>query len=172
MSMPNWLCQATMPRLPLRHPQPLGHSQQGRHHREPSLLRQGLPPRPGQSTPSGGAGASGASASSATSSSSDAVLNVFSSPQSHCRAKRTVTTQANGTVTTVIGTLRHRRHQMPGAPIRHHRHALVGISGTEKQHKSGAAMPKPKLPPTPTDHEVRALLERYRCPVPFHAVRT
>jgi hypothetical protein len=36
----------------------------------------------------------------------------------------------------------------------------------------GAAMPKPKLPPTPTDDEVRALLERYRCPVPFHAVRT
>ena len=33
-------------------------------------------------------------------------------------------------------------------------------------------MPKPKLPPTPTDDEVRALLECYRCPVPFHAVRT
>jgi len=33
-------------------------------------------------------------------------------------------------------------------------------------------MPKPKLPPTPTDDEVRALLVRYQCPVPFHAVRT
>jgi hypothetical protein len=33
-------------------------------------------------------------------------------------------------------------------------------------------MPKPKLPPTPTDDEVRALLARYQCPVPFHAVRT
>lgn len=33
-------------------------------------------------------------------------------------------------------------------------------------------MPKPKLPPTPTDEEVRALLVRYKCPVPFHAVRT
>lgn len=27
-------------------------------------------------------------------------------------------------------------------------------------------------PPTASDDEVRALLERYRCPVPFHAVRT
>ncbi len=33
-------------------------------------------------------------------------------------------------------------------------------------------MPKPKSPPTPTDDEVRVLLERYQCPVPFHAVRT
>jgi hypothetical protein len=33
-------------------------------------------------------------------------------------------------------------------------------------------MPKPKLPPTPTDDEVRALLVRYQCPVPYHAVRT
>jgi hypothetical protein len=31
---------------------------------------------------------------------------------------------------------------------------------------------KPKLPPTATDDEVRALLARYQCPVPFHAVRT
>jgi len=40
-----------------------------------------------------------------------------------------------------------------------------------QQHKPGAAMPKPKSP-IATDDEVRALLERYRCPVPFHAVRT
>jgi hypothetical protein len=33
-------------------------------------------------------------------------------------------------------------------------------------------MPKLKSTPTTTDDEVRALLERYRCPVPFHAVRT
>jgi hypothetical protein len=33
-------------------------------------------------------------------------------------------------------------------------------------------MAKPPLPPTATDAEVRALLERYRCPVPFHEVRT
>ena len=33
-------------------------------------------------------------------------------------------------------------------------------------------MPKPKLPPAATDDEVRALLVRYQCPVPFHAVRT
>jgi hypothetical protein len=31
---------------------------------------------------------------------------------------------------------------------------------------------KPKPPPTATDDEVRALLRRYQCPVPFHAVRT
>jgi hypothetical protein len=31
---------------------------------------------------------------------------------------------------------------------------------------------KPKQPPTATDDEVRALLSRYQCPVPFHAVRT
>jgi len=29
-----------------------------------------------------------------------------------------------------------------------------------------------KTPPTASDDEVRALLERYHCPVPFHAVRT
>src|SRR5665811_489418 len=33
-------------------------------------------------------------------------------------------------------------------------------------------MAKPSAPPTATDEEVRALLERYRCPVPFHEVRT
>jgi hypothetical protein len=33
-------------------------------------------------------------------------------------------------------------------------------------------MPKPKLPQTPTDDQVRALLVRHKCPVPFHAVRT
>ena len=31
---------------------------------------------------------------------------------------------------------------------------------------------KPKPPPTATDDEVRVLLRRYQCPVPFHAVRT
>ena len=31
---------------------------------------------------------------------------------------------------------------------------------------------KPKPPPTATDDEVRILLRRYQCPVPFHAVRT
>jgi len=30
----------------------------------------------------------------------------------------------------------------------------------------------PKPPPAATDEEVRALLRRYHCPVPFHAVRT
>jgi hypothetical protein len=45
-------------------------------------------------------------------------------------------------------------------------------SGTEKVHNSGVTMTKPKLPPTPTDDEVRTLLVRYQCPVPFHAVRT
>ena len=33
-------------------------------------------------------------------------------------------------------------------------------------------MAKPKPPPAATDDEVRALLRRYQCPVPFHAVRT
>ena len=33
-------------------------------------------------------------------------------------------------------------------------------------------MAKQAIPPTASDEEVRALLERYRCPVPFHAVRT
>ena len=33
-------------------------------------------------------------------------------------------------------------------------------------------MAKRKTPPTASDDEVRALLDRYRCPVPFHAVRT
>jgi hypothetical protein len=33
-------------------------------------------------------------------------------------------------------------------------------------------MTKPPIPPTATDAQVRALLERYLCPVPFHAVRT
>jgi hypothetical protein len=32
-------------------------------------------------------------------------------------------------------------------------------------------MGKSTTPPTASDNEVRALLERYRCPVPFHAVR-
>ena len=33
-------------------------------------------------------------------------------------------------------------------------------------------MAKLPIPPTATEEEVRALLERYRCPVPFHEVRT
>ena len=33
-------------------------------------------------------------------------------------------------------------------------------------------MAKQPIPPTSTEEEVRALLERYRCPVPFHEVRT
>ncbi len=33
-------------------------------------------------------------------------------------------------------------------------------------------MAKRTTPPTASDDEVRALLDRYRCPVPFHAVRT
>ena len=33
-------------------------------------------------------------------------------------------------------------------------------------------MAKPSAPATATDQEVRAILERYRCPVPFHEVRT
>jgi hypothetical protein len=33
-------------------------------------------------------------------------------------------------------------------------------------------MAKPTKPATATDAQVRALLERYQCPVPFHAVRT
>ncbi|WP_288036951.1 hypothetical protein [Acidiphilium sp.] len=33
-------------------------------------------------------------------------------------------------------------------------------------------MAKRTAPPTASDDEVRALLDRYDCPVPFHAVRT
>lgn len=33
-------------------------------------------------------------------------------------------------------------------------------------------MAKRAAPPTASDYQVRALLERYRCPVPFHTVRT
>jgi hypothetical protein len=33
-------------------------------------------------------------------------------------------------------------------------------------------MSKKPTPPTASDDQVRALLQRYRCPVPFHAVRT
>src|SRR5260370_11242207 len=33
-------------------------------------------------------------------------------------------------------------------------------------------MAKPAVPPTATDDEMRALVVRYRCPVPFHGVRT
>ena len=33
-------------------------------------------------------------------------------------------------------------------------------------------MAKPPVSPTATDEKVRVILERYRCPVPFHAVRT
>ena len=33
-------------------------------------------------------------------------------------------------------------------------------------------MATPAVPPSATDDEVRALLVRYRCPVPFHEVRT
>jgi hypothetical protein len=32
-------------------------------------------------------------------------------------------------------------------------------------------MAKSAIPPTASDDRVRGLLERYRCPVPFHAVR-
>ncbi len=35
-----------------------------------------------------------------------------------------------------------------------------------------ALMTKRRTPPSAGDDEVRAALERYRCPVPFHAVRT
>ncbi len=33
-------------------------------------------------------------------------------------------------------------------------------------------MAKRRTPPTASDDQVRALLDRYHCPVPFHAVRT
>jgi hypothetical protein len=33
-------------------------------------------------------------------------------------------------------------------------------------------MPARATPPTATDEQIRALLERYQCPVPFHEVRT
>lgn len=33
-------------------------------------------------------------------------------------------------------------------------------------------MARSAIPPTASDDQVRALLERYRCPMPFHAVRT
>ena len=33
-------------------------------------------------------------------------------------------------------------------------------------------MPTHASPPSATDEQVRALLERYKCPVPFHEVRT
>jgi hypothetical protein len=33
-------------------------------------------------------------------------------------------------------------------------------------------MPKPKTPPMATDAQIRDLLERHGCPLPFHAVRT
>ena len=33
-------------------------------------------------------------------------------------------------------------------------------------------MSKKPAPPSASDDQVRALLQRYRCPVPFHAVRT
>jgi hypothetical protein len=33
-------------------------------------------------------------------------------------------------------------------------------------------MSKKSAPPSASDDQVRALLQRYRCPVPFHAVRT
>ena len=42
--------------------------------------------------------------------------------------------------------------------------------GTSWRHDSPVA--RPAIPPGATDDEVRALLERHRCPVPFHAVRT
>jgi len=38
--------------------------------------------------------------------------------------------------------------------------------------ESPTRMAKRPVPPTATDEEVRVLLERYRCPVPFHEVRT
>src|SRR5215472_10229159 len=36
----------------------------------------------------------------------------------------------------------------------------------------GANMPTHVNPPPATDEQVRALLEKYKCPVPFHEVRT
>ena len=33
-------------------------------------------------------------------------------------------------------------------------------------------MARRTIPPTASDDQVRALLDRYHCPVPFHAVRT
>jgi hypothetical protein len=38
--------------------------------------------------------------------------------------------------------------------------------------KDKRLMAKRPTPPTATEEEVRALLERYRCQVPFHEVRT
>jgi len=42
----------------------------------------------------------------------------------------------------------------------------------QSSRKSQMPMAKRPTPPTATDEQVRALLERYRCPVPFHEVRT
>jgi hypothetical protein len=42
----------------------------------------------------------------------------------------------------------------------------------DRQDEGQKTMAKPAVPPTATDDEVRALLVRYRCPVPFHEVRT
>ena len=33
-------------------------------------------------------------------------------------------------------------------------------------------MAKTRTPPSASDDEIRRLLDRYRCPIPFHAVRT
>jgi hypothetical protein len=45
-------------------------------------------------------------------------------------------------------------------------------SSSNHHEKSQMPMAKRPVPPTATDEEVRVLLEHYRCPVPFHEVRT
>jgi len=43
---------------------------------------------------------------------------------------------------------------------------------TIDHHQAQEPMAQRPAPPTATDEEVRVLLERYKCPVPFHEVRT
>jgi hypothetical protein len=43
---------------------------------------------------------------------------------------------------------------------------------TIDHHQAQELMAQRPTPPTATDEEVRVLLERYQCPVPFHEVRT
>jgi len=50
-------------------------------------------------------------------------------------------------------------------------HAQAASSGACHD-KSQTSMARRPVPPTATEEEVRVLLERYRCPVPFHEVRT
>ena len=45
-------------------------------------------------------------------------------------------------------------------------------SGGSSIGRDDRAMARRALPPTASDDEVLALLDRYRCPVPFHVVRT